>query len=97
MEKLKKIGSKEAKKYLKGIKKWKLVGNKIERNFIFKNFQQAMKFVNRVADLAEREEHHPDILVYSWNKVKLVIYTHSIGGLSENDFALAAKINKTIK
>jgi len=84
----------EAEKYLKEVKGWQLVGNKIEKELKFKNFKQAMKFVNKVADLAEEEGHHPDILVYSWNKVKIMTYTHAIGGLSENDFILAAKIDK---
>jgi 4a-hydroxytetrahydrobiopterin dehydratase len=84
----------QARKYLEQVKSWKLVGNKIEREFKFKNFLQAMKFVNNVAQLAEDEGHHPDILLYSWNHVKLTTYTHAIGGLSENDFILAAKIDK---
>ena len=87
----------EAEKYLKQIKSWKLVGNKIEKDFKFKNFKKAMEFVNMVADLAEEEEHHPDMLVYSWNKVKITTYTHAIGGLSENDFILAAKIDKLLQ
>jgi len=52
-----------------------------------------MKFVNKVAELAESEDHHPDIHIY-WNKVKLVLWTHAIGGLSENDFIMAAKVNE---
>lgn len=75
-------------------KKWKLINSKLERNFIFRNFRQAVKFVNRVADLAEEENHHPDILIYSWNKVKLTLFTHDISGLSEKDIGLAEKINK---
>jgi 4a-hydroxytetrahydrobiopterin dehydratase len=52
-----------------------------------------MKFVNAVAEVAEKEYHHPDIHIH-WNKVKLVLWTHALGGLSENDFILAAKIDK---
>lgn len=66
---------------------------KISRNFTFKNFKEAMAFVNKVADRAESEGHHPDILIYSWNKVKIELWTHAIGGLSENDFIMAAKID----
>lgn len=58
----------------------------------FKNFVESMVFVNRVADLAEAEGHHPDIHI-SWNRVRLELTTHAIKGLSENDFILAAKIN----
>jgi 4a-hydroxytetrahydrobiopterin dehydratase len=64
----------------------------IEREFKFKNFKEAMAFVNRVADLAENEGHHPNILLHSWNKVRLTFYTHAIGGLSQNDFIMAAKL-----
>ena len=70
-------------------------GKKIFRRFSFKNFKEAMAFVNKVADIAESEGHHPDIFV-SYNKVKITLFTHAIGGLSENDFILAAKIEKLI-
>jgi len=56
-------------------------------------FEEAMMFVNKVAELAESEGHHPDIHVF-YNRVKLVLSTHAIGGLSENDFILAAKIDR---
>lgn len=65
---------------------------KISRQFKFQDFKEAMVFVNRVAEIAEAEGHHPDIVI-NWNKVSLALSTHSIGGLSENDFILAAKIN----
>ena len=58
----------------------------------FKDFKEAMKFVNKVAEAAEQEGHHPDIHIY-YNKVRLELTTHKIKGLSENDFILAAKIN----
>lgn len=66
---------------------------KISRSFKFKDFIEAMKFVNRVADIAEGEQHHPDIAV-SYNKVRIEIWTHAANGLTENDFILAAKINQ---
>lgn len=66
---------------------------KISRDFKFKNFQEALSFVNKVGELAEAEGHHPDITIL-YNKVKLDLSTHAIGGLSENDFILAAKINQ---
>lgn len=65
----------------------------LARLFKFKDFVGAMAFVNRVADLAEAEGHHPDIHI-SWNRVRLELTTHSIKGLSENDFIMAAKINE---
>lgn len=73
---------------------WTLLkdGLSIEKNLEFKNFDKAMDFVNLVADLAEFEGHHPDIDI-RYNKVKLVLSTHAIGGLSQNDFILASKID----
>ncbi len=66
--------------------------HRIRRMFTFKNFKKAMEFVNKVADLAENEGHHPDIKIV-YNRVQLDLFTHSVGGLSENDFIMAAKIN----
>lgn len=65
----------------------------IERSFKFKDFRQAMMFVNGVAMLAEDESHHPEIGI-TWNKVTLIFYTHAIGGLSRNDFIMAAKADE---
>lgn len=88
----------EAKKMLLHAKGWALAeeGKKIEKKFVFKNFAQAMEFVNKVAEIAESEGHHPDIFV-SYNKVTITNYTHKIGGLHENDFILAAKIEELQK
>ena len=73
---------------------WVLEQDKfLTRQFSFRDFVAAMKFVNRVADIAEAEGHHPDIHV-SYNKVRLDLWTHAINGLSENDFILAAKIEQ---
>lgn len=72
---------------------WELSEKQIQKDFKFKNFAEAMRFVNRVADLAESEGHHPDIHI-SWNRVSLSLTTHAIGGLSENDFILASKIDR---
>jgi 4a-hydroxytetrahydrobiopterin dehydratase len=65
----------------------------IEREFKFKNFDEAIAFVNKVADIARTEGHHPDIYVF-YDKVRLELSTHAIGGLSENDFIVAAKVNE---
>jgi 4a-hydroxytetrahydrobiopterin dehydratase len=70
-------------------------GKKITREFKFKDFKEAMAFVNRVADIAEGEGHHPDISIF-YNVVRFEHSTHAIGGLSENDFILAAKINTLV-
>ena len=82
-------------KYVPEVPGWRVVKNKkIQREFALKNFKEAMAFINKVADLAEREGHHPDIYLHNWNKVRIDIFTHAIGGLSENDFILAAKMNE---
>ncbi len=65
---------------------------KISRKFLFKNFADALAFVNRVGAVAEDEQHHPDILL-GWGYCNITIQTHAISGLHENDFILAAKIN----
>lgn len=66
-------------------------GKKLEKEFSFKNFLKAMAFVDRVADVAESEDHHPDIHIH-YNKVRIELWTHAINGLSENDFIVASKI-----
>ncbi len=83
----------EFKKYLPQLKnKWDVIEDKkISHTFKYKTFKEAIAFVNKVAALAEQEDHHPNIHVL-YNKVKIVLTTHSIGGLSENDFIMAAKI-----
>jgi 4a-hydroxytetrahydrobiopterin dehydratase len=70
---------------------------KIERRFQFKDFVEALKFVNYVGGVAENEGHHPDILIHDWNKVVVTLWTHAIGGLSLNDFIVAGKIDLLIK
>ena len=67
----------------------------LEKKFIFKDFVESQNFVNEVGKISEREGHHPDIL-FGWGYAKINITTHAIEGLSENDFILAAKIDKKI-
>lgn len=84
----------EALKLAAEVNHWMLAEDtkSISREFEFKDFKEAMAFINKVADLAESEGHHPDIHCW-WNKVKLELSTHAVGGLSNNDFILASKIN----
>ncbi|HWZ84759.1 MAG TPA: 4a-hydroxytetrahydrobiopterin dehydratase [Thermoanaerobaculia bacterium] len=86
-----------ARERLGAVPGWRLEENatRLARGFEFRDFVEAMKFVNRVADVAEQEAHHPDIAVH-WNKVDLTVWTHKIGGLHENDFILAAKVNRLL-
>ena len=67
-------------------------GTKLHRSFTFENFEMALAFVNKVGALAEKEGHHPD-LELGWGYVNILVYTHKINGLHENDFILAAKIS----
>jgi 4a-hydroxytetrahydrobiopterin dehydratase len=87
----------EAARHLAGTPAWRLEenGTRLNRRFEFRDFVGAMQFVNRVADVAEQQGHHPDIAIH-WNKVDLVLWTHKIGGLHENDFILAAKIDRLL-
>ncbi len=89
------LNQQEVKGYLKQIKDgWKVTDkNKISKEFLFVNFKHTMDFVNKVADLADEEGHHPVMHVY-YGKVIIELWTHAINGLSENDFILASKIDK---
>jgi len=71
---------------------WKSNNQFIEKEFIMKDFKSALSFVDKVGETAESMDHHPDIFIHSWNKVKFTISTHSEGGLTDMDFNLAEKI-----
>lgn len=90
-----KLNTQEIKKYLGQVKGWEARGDKLKKLYKFKSFIQAIGFVNQLAVLAEEEGHHPDFSVH-YNEVELTLWTHAIGGLSENDFILAAKIDELI-
>ena len=90
----------EIHKYQKKVDGWSIIKNSkdiffLEKNFTFKNFKESQKFVNNVGVISEEEGHHPDIF-FGWGYAKINITTHAIKGLSENDFILAAKIDKII-
>jgi 4a-hydroxytetrahydrobiopterin dehydratase len=89
------LNRREAEELAREVPDWKLVDSHLEKEYHFKDFDETMKFVNRVAEVAKQEDHHPDIEV-SYNKVRLELSTHSIGGLSRNDFRLAAKISRLL-
>jgi 4a-hydroxytetrahydrobiopterin dehydratase len=73
---------------------WSLAdGKRLEKEYRFPDFRQALAFVDRLGEVAEQEGHHPDIYL-TWGKVRVTLSTHSIGGLSENDFILAAKADE---
>jgi 4a-hydroxytetrahydrobiopterin dehydratase len=88
------LNSVEADVLLKQVPGWKsnTEATVISRMFTFKNFSEALAFVNKVGAIAEEEGHHPDI-EFGWGRVRITLTTHAIKGLSENDFIVAAKIN----
>ena len=88
----------EIHKYLKKVDGWDVKSNMdksyyLIKNFRFKNFQESLNFTNKVGEIAEQENHHPDIS-FGWGYCKIKIFTHAIKGLAESDFILAAKIDK---
>ena len=90
----------EIHKYQKKVDGWDIIKNKkniffLEKNFKFKNFKDSQDFINIIGKISEEEGHHPDI-TFGWGYAKIIITTHAIEGLSENDFILAAKIDKII-
>jgi 4a-hydroxytetrahydrobiopterin dehydratase len=88
------LGASEAAAYLPLVPNWEMRdGESIRRRFRFEDFVGSMAFVNRIAEVAESEGHHPDIYI-SYNRVRIDLTTHAIGGLSQNDFIMAAKIDE---
>ena len=88
----------EIHKYLKKINGWEVKSNNDKSYFLFKefsfqDFRESQNFVNKISDLAEQQNHHPDIY-FGWGYCKVKIFTHAIKGLAESDFILAAKIDK---
>ena len=92
------LSTSEAERLLRETPGWTLAesGTRLRRAFAFRDFVEAMRFVNRVADVAEQQGHHPDIAIH-WNRVDLTLWTHKIGGLHENDFILAARIQRLLE
>ena len=91
-----KLSAAGAKAQLKRLTGWRLThdGERIRKDWVVKNFMAGIDFFHKVADLAEDEGHHPDLHLEGYRNVAIEIWTHAIGGLSENDFILAAKIDR---
>ena len=90
----------EIHKYLKKVDGWEVKKNEndnyfLTKDFKFENFNQSQNFVNNVGNVAEEENHHPDIS-FGWGYAKVNIFTHAINGLAESDFILASKIDKIL-
>lgn len=88
------IEAAQASAWLAELAGWAAEGDRLRREWRLRDFAAALAFVNAVAEVAERENHHPDLLLHGWNRVTVTTWTHSAGGLSENDFVLAAKIDR---
>jgi 4a-hydroxytetrahydrobiopterin dehydratase len=90
------LRTQEVQAMMQQIPGWTTPEGKLTRDIQLKDFKEALALVNKIGDLAEQEGHHPDLTIHSWNHVRIELYTHSIKGLSENDFILAAKINELL-
>jgi 4a-hydroxytetrahydrobiopterin dehydratase len=90
------LSQNEATNLLKQLDGWELKDKRISKSFAFKNYYQVMAFVNAVAWMTHREDHHPDMTV-GYNQCRVEYSTHAIGGLSENDFICAAKVDALFK
>jgi len=88
------MSEEKAKDYLKVLEGWELGQNRdsIQKTFVMKNFLAAVKLIQSIAEIAEAEDHHPDIHLTGYRKLLIELSTHAIKGLSENDFILASKI-----
>ncbi|MCL4547011.1 MAG: 4a-hydroxytetrahydrobiopterin dehydratase [Bacteroidetes bacterium] len=91
------INSEEISKYLSQLNGWFYIDKSIEKEFTLKSFADALAFVVKVGLEAEKIEHHPDMLLHSWNKVRIILSTNSAGGVTENDFKLAQTIDEIRK
>ena len=87
------LAMEQANALLNQIPSWSIKNGHVFKQFKFKNFKESMEFVNKVAEIAELENHHPNITI-SYNRVGIELWTHAINGLSENDFIIPAKIDK---
>ena len=90
------LETKRAAEFLAQVPGWLIGpnGKAIYREYITKNFVAAVEFINKITELAEAENHHPDIHLTGYRKLRIDLSTHALGGLSENDFIVAAKINE---
>jgi 4a-hydroxytetrahydrobiopterin dehydratase len=86
------LNQSEINEQLSKVKGWTFENKQIGKEFELKDFKSALEFVNKVGAEAESMDHHPDILMHSWNKVKISVSTHSEGGVTEKDFKLASNI-----
>lgn len=89
-----KLSETEIRNRLRELPGWELTSGGIRKTFVRRDFTEAMRLVNAVAEVAEQANHHPDILIFGWNKVTFTLMTHSEKGITEKDLALAARIDR---
>ncbi len=94
---MKKFNKTQIKSNLTKFSGWSFEKKSITKQFKLKDFIEALSFVNAVGMESEKMNHHPDILMFEWNKVKITISTHDAGGVTEKDFSLAKKIEERLK
>lgn len=90
---LPKVSDGEIAQQLAGLKGWQRDGNAITKEFMLAGFTEATEFIAKLAEPANAMDHHPDVQLYRYKRVKILLTTHSAGGLTQNDFDLAAKID----
>ena len=90
-----KLSPDEINEKMNSLSGWQLADNVIKKQYVFESFMPAIEFVNRVAQLAEEADHHPDITI-NYRRVTMALSTHSAGGLTANDFDLAPKIDGAV-
>ena len=91
------LGETDRKEKLDKLNGWQFQNNQIEKEYSLKDFKSALNFVNKLGEEAEKMDHHPDIIIHSYNKVKITLSTHSEGGVTGKDFNLAEKIENLNK
>ena len=92
----KKLSAEEIENSLTGLNDWKTENDNLKKRFTFPNFADALAFINKVGEIAERHDHHPDIC-FGWGYAEFSITTHDAGGLTHNDFELAKEIDELVK
>jgi 4a-hydroxytetrahydrobiopterin dehydratase len=91
------LSDEQAHALLAQLPDWQIVDEKLTRDLQVKNFRAALALVNSIGEVAEEQNHHPDLCIHGWNKVEIELYTHTAHGLSENDFIMAAKFDRLLQ
>ena len=90
---MRQLSEEQVRRELSALPGWEVSGGRVEKEYRFRDFRDSIAFVNRVAERAEAADHHPDLTV-RWNRVRVTLSTHSVGGLTDKDVALAGEIEE---